>query len=40
MEDMIEVLMVSSPKREDLVFPKVIDLACVNVLGQQRHFLL
>jgi hypothetical protein len=26
-EEMIEVLMISSPKRDDLVFPKVLDIS-------------
>jgi len=29
-EEIIEVLMVSSPKRDDLVFPKVLHIVCTN----------
>lgn len=37
-EEMIEVLMVSSPKRDDLVFPKVLDIVCTNNLHRIETF--
>jgi hypothetical protein len=37
-EEMIEVLMISSPKRDDLVFPKVLDIVCTNNFHQHANF--
>lgn len=34
-EEIIEVLMISSPKRDDLLFPKVLDV----VLSEPTHFI-
>ena len=34
-EEIIEVLMISSPKRDDLLFPKVLDA----VLSEPTHFI-
>ena len=46
-EEIIEVLMVTSPKRDDLVFPKVLDIVYNNSLHQHEtlhietfHFVL
>lgn len=40
--EIIEVLMVSSPKRDDLVFPKVFHIVCTNNwwTSLMKHFIL
>lgn len=37
-EEMIEVLMISSPKRDDLVFPKVLRIVCIDNFHQYETF--